>query len=364
MTQLIGTAPNQVPTNGDLGSAAYMDTSAFYGTASNPVFRNRIINGSMAIDQRNAGSSTGNLGNGYTVDRWRAQFDNSRASFIRDTDVPTGAGFTNSLKATCTTASTNGQSFIVQAIEGYNFAQAGYGTSSAKSVTLSFWVKSSIAGQYTATFEDADGTRCYSAAYMINAASTWEFKVIIIPGETSGSVWNKTNGTGTQVIFDLGSNSTQTPNVWGTADAKRAIGSVQWANNVNATFWVTGVQVEIGTVATPFEHRPYALEYALCQRYYEVMAFPSGSAGIPVTLGQGYQTRKNMGPFCFKVDKRSAPSIPNATVGIDGGDGSHSFQFFATTSVATGYSSTSSPTISSQADATEGAFTLYINSEL
>lgn len=265
MAQLIGTAPNQVPTNGDLGSAAYLDSSAFYGTGLSASFRNRIINGDMRIDQRYAGASV-TVGNGYSVDRWRGQFDSSRAAMQQSTDAP--VGFNYSLSVTCTTASASGQSFIAQVIEGHNFADFQWGTSNAKPVTLSFWVKCSLPGQYTATFEDADGTRCYSAPYTINSVNTWEYKSITVPGETSGSIWNKTNGNGTQVIFDLGSASTQAGNVWGTSDAKRATGSVQFANNLNAVFKVTGVQVEKGTQATAFEYRQYGTELALCQRYY------------------------------------------------------------------------------------------------
>ena len=262
----------------DASGGATTSINGFTPSVSNMGGKNRIINGDMRIDQRNAGAAVTGVGQAYGTDRWRAQIDVARITMQQSTDAP--AGFTNSLSITCTTASTSGQAFIVQVIEGYNFADFQWGTSNAKPVTISFWVKCSLAGQHTCAFEDSDGTRCYSAIYYINTSDTWEYKTITIPGVTSGSLWNKTNGNGTQVIFDLGSASTQTGNVWGTADAKRATGSVQVCSTVGAVFKVTGVQVEAGSVATPFEHRQYGQELALCQRYALKLNNPTETYGI------------------------------------------------------------------------------------
>lgn len=230
-------------------------------------FKNRIINGAMVIDQRNTGAALTSVVNAFSVDRWRGQFDSSRVTMQQVSDAP--AGFTNSLKITVTTPSTSNQSFVVQTIEGYNWADMQYGTSNAQTATLSFWVKSSIAGAYNATLEDSLGTRCYCAPYTISSTNTWEYKTLTIPGEPTGTNWNRTNGNGSQVIFDLGSASTQAANFWGTTDSKRATSSIQFANNNGATFYVTGVQLEKGSTATAFDYRPYGTELALCQRYYQ-----------------------------------------------------------------------------------------------
>ena len=368
MPQLIGTAPNQVPTNGDLGTAAYMDTSAFYGIGLSASFRNRIINGAITISQRGA-SPTQTGGGDYSVDRFFNYYSGNAYTSVQSTTAP--AGFINSLLLTITTASASPTySFFGHKIEGLNCADLGFGTSNASPVTLSFWVRSSVAGVYSLSLSNSDGNRAYAALYTINAANTWEYKTLTIPGDTSGT-WLTTNGTGIFIRWNMGtavgSARLISAGSWQAVNADGATGSTganAWANTSGATFYITGFQLEKGTVATPFEYRPIGTELSLCQRYYEVMTFPSGSGGIPVTLGQQFQSRKVIGPFCFKVDKRSAPSVPNASIGIDGGDGSHTFQFFTTTSVATGYGTGTSPTIISPADATEGAFTLFISAEL
>ena len=244
----------------------------------NPVmFRNRIINGAMVIDQRNAGGSVSN--GAYAVDRWQTVLtavSGLTTSSQRTNDVPLGSGFTNSYRVTITAAATshdtNGRCGILQRIEGYNFADAGFGSGSARPITISFWVKASVAGMYSIGLLNNDSTRAFPATYSINYANTWEFKTITVPGETSGT-WLTTDGRGLQLEFCLGANASRlgTANTWNSSFVTGATGTTLITNTVNATFNLTGVQVEIGSVATPFERRSFATELQLCQRYYFVV---------------------------------------------------------------------------------------------
>ena len=346
-------------------SGILADSTQTYG------MKNRIINGDMRIAQRatSSASAGGNGGVYSTVDRFGLYLNSTAVvSEAQVTDAPTG--FTNSVKYTVTTADTSvaaGDYILpLHRIEGNNIADLAWGTVNAKTVTLSFWVKSSKTGIYYAGFRNGSVNRSYAAPYTINASNTWEYKTITVPGDTTGT-WTTDNSEGLGVFWwlmggsDFNASSIST---WVSVNTTKFSNQVNWADAVGATFQITGVQLEKGSTATQFDYRQYTTELQLCQRYYEVMTFPSGSGGIPVTLGQQFQSRKVIGPFCFKVDKRSAPSVPNASIGIDGGDGSHTFQFFTTTSVATGYGTGTSPTIISPADATEGAFTLFISAEL
>jgi hypothetical protein len=270
-------------------------------------FKNRIINGAMVIDQRRGGASftPSNGGQQYSVDRWSVQFDTAVTSVQRVSDAPTG--FQNSLKVTITTATTSGQAFICQNIEGYNWADIMYGSASAKTVTASFWVKSSIPGTYTFAMEDNAGTRCYTATYVINTANTWQYVTVTIPGETTGTNWQYTTGYGVTAIFDLGCASVGTPNTWNTTDTKRASGAVQLALTVGATFQVTGVQLEKGSIATPFDYRDYGRELILCQRYYQVYGGVS-YAGIASGMLTNTNTKASIANI-FNTVMRAAPAL-------------------------------------------------------
>ena len=240
------------------------------GNASS--FKNRVINGAMVIDQRNAGASvTGGVGYTYPVDRFK--FYSSVASKLSGQQSTTAtAGFVNSLLLTslAATAPAAGDEYqLYHAIEGYNTADLGWGTASAKSVTLSFWARSSLTGTFAGCVYNNGGTRCYVFTYTISAANTFEYKTITIPGDTSGT-WLTTNSNGITIAWDLGSGSNLngTADVWASAFDSRTSGSVTLVGTNGATFYITGVQFEVGTVATSFDYRSYGTELALCQRYF------------------------------------------------------------------------------------------------
>jgi hypothetical protein len=294
--------------------------------------RNRIINGAMVIDQRNAGASqTWNNSNGYTLDRYFAYASNGGGAFSTQqvTDAP--SGFTNSLKITVTTAdsslATSDIYFLQQKIEGYNVADLGWGSAGAQAITVSFWTKSSITGSFPLTIIDSAGGanyRSYGVLYTINQANTWEYKTMTIPGETAGNAWNKTNGTGMQVSFGLGGGSQYiaSPNVWTTnKEAYNLTGNTNLISTNNATLQITGLQVEKGSSATAFEHRQYGTELSLCQRYYE-NSYPVGSAvgstqtSSPQggtfmwrTRSDGWYESMNSGSTQFKIPKRTSPGL-------------------------------------------------------
>ena len=234
--------------------------------------RNRIINGDMRIDQRNAGAAV-TAGGSYPVDRFQVNLvGGGVVSFSRSTVAP--AGFTNSLSATVTTpdssiASADYYRFL-QIIEGFNAADLQFGTASASPVVASFWVRSSVTGTYSLGLQNNNSSRSYVASYTISAANTWELKTLTIPGDTSGT-WLTDNSAGIRLFWDLGSGSSwdQAPNTWSATNTWKSSSQASWISTNGATFYITGVQLEAGTVATPFERRSYGQELALCQRYYQ-----------------------------------------------------------------------------------------------
>jgi hypothetical protein len=285
-------------------------------------FRNRIINGDMRIDQRNAGASvTGGVGYTFPVDRFRFYSASaSKLSGQRSTVAPNG--FTNSMLLTslaATTPAAGDEYHATQNIEGFNVADLGFGTASAQSVTLSFEVRSSLTGTFAGSLSNANGSRAYVFTYTISAANTWEQKTITVAGDTSGT-WGTENGTGLRVLWDLGSGSNYngTAGVWAGSFVTRTSGAVSVVGTSGATFYITGVQLEAGAVATPFERRPYGTELALCQRYFEVgqaanLALCTGGAswGLPVF---------------FTVIKRVTPTITSTQVASNIGSSSPATQ--------------------------------------
>jgi hypothetical protein len=270
--------------------------------------KNRIINGAMVIDQRNAGASVNSAAGGnFSVDRFTSYASGGGVyTTQQSSDVPTGSGFVNSIVATVTTTdSPTGSDYylIVQSIEGFNVADLGWGTASAKTVTLSFWVKSSIAGTYTAAFRNNALNRSYRASYTISTTNTWEQKSITVAGDTTGT-WLKTNGTGIQLGFTLGAGSDfiDTANTWSANDDFAATGQTQWISTNGATFYITGVQLEVGSTATSFDYRPYGTELALCQRYFSFVGYNIWSGNVSIT-GNYYAT------YAFKISMRTAPTV-------------------------------------------------------
>ena len=261
-------AANEVAvTTGGTVAAAFNSNGLF--------FRNRIINGDMRIDQRNAGAAMtiNTAAASYFVDRWFAFGQAADGVFTvqRSTTAPTG--FTNSVIATVTTADASlgaTQLYCVtQYIEGFNTADFGWGTAGALPVTLSFWVRSSVTGTFGGSIRNAAANRSYPFTYVINSANTFEYKTITIPGDTTGT-WATDNTSGPQVWFSLGSGSTVsgTAGAWAASNFTSATGATNLMATLNATWYITGVQLETGSVATPFERRPYGTELQLCQRYY------------------------------------------------------------------------------------------------
>jgi len=235
--------------------------------------RNLVINGAMTVDQRNSGSSvTPTADQTYVLDRFGAGLSvASKFSLEQTTTVP--AGFKNSMKATVVSAYTPGASEwfgFFHKVEGLNASHLDFGTSDAKTLTLSFWVRSSVTGDYGLSLANSAQNRAYPVLYNISAADTWEYKTITIAGDTSGT-WLTTNGIGLNLLWSLGAGSSylQTANAWGTGLGLGTTGQTNWISNAAATFYITGVQLEVGQTATPFEHRSFGDELARCLRYYE-----------------------------------------------------------------------------------------------
>jgi hypothetical protein len=282
-------------------------------------FRNRIINGDMRIDQRNAGAAVTTSG-ALPVDRFVTSFTSSVGAFSAQQDSSVPAGFTTSTKVTITTADASiaaGENLIIQQwVEGNNIADLGFGSANAKTVTLSFWVRSSVTGTFCVMIgNSSSGTgapnRSYVAEYTINSANTWEQKTITIAGDTSGT-WQANNTRGMVVRFCLtaGSDYVQSAGSWGTVNAACSLNQTQLLSTLNATWYVTGVQLEVGSVATPFERRPYGTELALCQRYYWNLV--SGDAKYFANAWQ-YDSTSIYSVVQFAVTMRATPTLSHTT---------------------------------------------------
>ena len=284
-------------------------------------FRNRIINGDMRIDQRNAGAAVTTSG-AFPVDRFVVGNTTDGAfSAQQDSSVPTGGGFVNSLKITTTTAdatlTTTQNLAFQQAIEGTNTADFMFGAASARTITLSFWVRSSLTGTFGGALRNSAVNRSYPFTYSISVADTWEYKTVTIPGDTSGT-WLTTTGIGVYVSFGLGAGPDRsgTAGAWNSNSNTSATGAVSVIGTINATWYVTGVQLETGSVATPFERRPYGTELALCQRYYEKSYNVGVAVGTVTNVGRVLSrnvTTDALGfpnvKVDFRVAKRATPTV-------------------------------------------------------
>ena len=277
-------------------------------------FKNRIINGDMRIDQRRAGASVNQTDTGiYTLDRWNAYgVANAKFSVQQNAgSVTPPVGYKNYLGCTslAATSLSAGDLYIVQQnIEGYNVADLAWGTASAKTVTLSFWVRSSLTGTFGGSFT-AGNSRNYPFSYTVSAANTWEQKAITVAGDTAGT-WGSTNGTGLIVNFSLGTGSSysNTAGAW-TASASYSVPSAtSVVGTSGATFYLTGVQLEVGSSATSFDTRAYGTELALCQRYcYQQSMY---IAYENIVLATAYSTGTALyGTLRYPVTMRSAPTF-------------------------------------------------------
>jgi hypothetical protein len=273
----------------------------------NSSWRNRIINGAMIVSQYNGASSTTLTVNAtYAIDRWSAGMPSGQTSKVslqqNAGSVTPPTGFINYFGATSLTAYSGsaGDFFsIYQPIEGYNVSDLAWGTASAKTITLSFWVYSSLTGTFGGALQNSGRSRSYPFTYTISTANTWTQISLTIAGDTSGT-WLTNNGVGVYVVFGLtvGSTYTGTAGAWAGANLWSATGAVSVLATNAATFYITGVQLEVGSTASPFEYRDYGRELIMCQRYFEWCSTVT-QAGI---FAQS---------LFFKVQKRTTATIAN-----------------------------------------------------
>jgi len=283
-------------------------------------FKNIIINGDMSLAQR--GTSATGLGNGdtgyHTVDRYRfAEAGSPTFEFTQsqDTDVPSGQGFATSLKMDCTTAqgslSASDVFYIEQRTEAQNLQYLKFGTASATSLTLSFWVKSNKTGTYICLLYNIDPNRHISQSYTINSANTWEKKTLTFTGDTTGVI-NNDNGLGFITRWYLGAGSDYSSGTlqttWGSeSNTDAAVGQVNLADSTANEWFITGVQLEAGTTASDFEFLPYDVNLQRCLRYYENLITKESQSLL--VSGFCFSSTQIQGIVRFSVDKRGTPTM-------------------------------------------------------
>jgi hypothetical protein len=290
-------------------SPGLLDTTAqYYG------FKNRIINGAMVIDQRNAGAATSTT-NSFSVDRWYywgSQVSKGSVQQNAGTVTPPSGfqyymGFTSSSAYSVLSGDFFG---LYQKVEGVNVGDLNWGTSNAQTVTLSFWVRSSLTGIFGGSIQNSAQNRSYPFTFSISSANTWEQKTVTIPGDTTGT-WLSNNGVGLWLTFGLGVGSTYsgTAGSWAGTTYVSATGATSVVGTNGATFYITGVQLEKGSTATSFDYRPYGQELAMCQRYFQTI--PANllvGGGLGNSNGQGFY-----GISSFPVTMRAAPTATYGT---------------------------------------------------
>jgi hypothetical protein len=350
--------------NGDTGIQTPMYNGTITANAVTPSvnMKNRIINGAMTIDQRNAGASVTPTGSAYTLDRWELSVGvASKLSVQQSSTAPTG--FKNSTlitTASAYTASAGDYLSYCQKVEGFNCADLDWGTANAKTVTVSFWVRSSLTGTFSGAIQNGGASRSYPFTFVISSANTWEYETVTIAGDTSGT-WLTTNGVGLELHFNLGSGSDRlgTAGAWNSNWNTGATGSVALVQTASATMNITGVQLEVGSTATSFDYRPYGTELALCYRYawnYS-SALSSNGSYLRYLSTRNTNTTGVAGTLIFPVEMRTTPSLTTtgtasnyavnhtggntacSTVPAIGGDGSSRFQVNLEANVASGLTS-------------------------
>ena len=276
------TATTVATTNLTIGGTAL-------GAGNASAMKNRIINGAMVIDQRNAGAATANTINGYVVDRFQV-LQSTTGKLIAQQNagsVTPPVGFSNYLGITSQSAfsiATGDYYLIRQNIEGFNTSDLGFGTANAKTVTLSFWAYSSLTGTFTGSLQNSAGTRSYPFNYTISSANTWTQINVTVAGDTTGTWVGASNSSSFTLNLSLGIGSywAGTASTWGGANYFGTSSGTSVVGTSGATFYITGVQLEVGSSATGFEYRQYGTELALCQRY------------LPAFLATGTQTWNSM----------------------------------------------------------------------
>jgi len=297
-------------------NAGMLDTQAQYNG-----FKNRIINGAMVIDQRNAGASVTPTTLAYTLDRWSAAEQTDGSMTVQQSSTA-ATGFMNSLLVTVTSAdaSLGATQYAVlrQAVEGFNVADLGWGTANAQTITLSFWVRSSLTGTFGGAIQNSAQDRSYPFTYTISSANTFEQKTITIAGDTTGT-WLTTNGTGLALWLGLGVGSTYsgTAGAWAGALYFAPTGATSVVGTNGATFYITGVQLEKGSTATSFDNRSITTELQLAQRYfhksYDISTVPgtAGATSGPIAFGAVNGTNGEFFQVRYPVAMRAQPTMTN-----------------------------------------------------
>jgi hypothetical protein len=297
-------------------NAEQMTTQSGYtlGAGNSSTFKNRIINGGMTIAQRGTGSTSVQTSTTYaSCDRWASYAtQNSKYTVQQSSTAPTG--FSNSLLATSSAATSLSASdyyLFTQSLEGYNFADLGFGTANAKTVTLSFQVYSSLTGTFGGSLANYAGSRSYPFTYTISSANTWTTASVTIAGDTTGTWVGASNAGAVVLYFGLGVGTTYsgTAGAWAAANYLSATGATSVVGTSGATFYLTGVQLEVGSTATSFDYRPYGTELQLCQRYYFQLT-NSGST-LQYVSGIAYDATNiyTMNLYFLPVPMRTAPTI-------------------------------------------------------
>jgi hypothetical protein len=291
------------------------DSSGGVLAPSSSVFRNRIINGAMSISQGAAGATitpavTSAYATNYPVDRFQVLVGAaSKLTTAQSSVAPTGFNFSTLITSSSAYTVGSGEVFVIrQNIEGFNTADLGWGAAGAASITLSFWVRSSLTGTFGGSVQNSASNRSYPFTYSIASANTWEQKSVTIAGDTSGTWIGATNGIGLRVNFGLGVGSTYsgTAGAWAGSDFDSATGATSVVGTNGATFYITGVQLEKGSTATSFDYLDYGRSLAQCQRYLPCWNWGSGNDLIGI--GYSYTTTNTFISVPFTVTPRVSPT--------------------------------------------------------
>jgi len=324
-TTAITVGTNQAVTMAGAVSSSSLTVNSNNISAVNSLgFRNRIINGAMVIDQRNSGASVTPANDAYTLDRWQAKQSTASKFSVQQNagSVTPPAGYTKYLGCTSLSSFSVGSSDIFgvrQCIEGFNVADLGWGTANAQAVTVGFWVRSSLTGTFAGSLFNYTGARSYPFSYTISASNTWEYKTVTVAGDTTGT-WETGNSGGLFVFFSLGTGSSLsgTAGAWAGTYTPSVTGATSVVGTNGATFYITGVQLEAGSVATPFERRDYGRELMMAQRYY---AKQTAGTGAYTGFGAGTFGGASQGNIFiqYPTSMRSSPTFSQSNCAVSDG---------------------------------------------
>ena len=324
------TTQSITPSQGTVGNNQFANnisaipmTYGTIGAGNASIMKNRIINGAMVIDQRNAGAAFGTSISGYSIDRWYvAQSITGKINGGQNyNSITPPVGFVNYVGFQSQSAYSVGATdyyTIFQNIEGYNTADLGWGTVNAKTVTISFWVRSSLTGTFGGVVQTYTSDYTYPFSYTISAANTWQQISLTIVGPTGGT-WNTTNSGSIRLIFSMGTGTTYsgTTGSWQSANYVSSTGATSVVGTSGATFYITGVQLEVGSSATGYEYVNYQTSLANCQRYFQ-SNFDIGTA--PQNgIAQAYSNSTTMAAYnvntgwipsiAFRTTMRAIPTV-------------------------------------------------------